>query len=38
MCVCVINCVTKYLNAKFKRDKYFVDEVETFIKRKTTQG
>jgi hypothetical protein len=28
----------KILNAKFKRDKYFVDEVETLIKRKTTLG
>jgi len=28
----------KILNAKFKRDKYFVDEVETLIKRKTTPG
>jgi hypothetical protein len=36
MCVCVINRATKYLNAKFKRDKYFVNEVETLIKRKTT--
>jgi len=26
----------KILNTKFKRDKYFVDEVETLIKRKTT--
>jgi len=36
VCVCVINCATKYLNAKLKRDKYFVYEVETLIKRKTT--
>jgi len=36
--MCVINCVTKYLNAKFKRDKYFVDKVENLIKRKTTPG
>jgi hypothetical protein len=28
----------KILNAEFKRDKYFVDEVETLIKRKTTPG
>jgi hypothetical protein len=31
-------CATKYLNVEFKRDKYFVDEVETLIKRKTTPG
>jgi len=36
--VCVINCATKYLNAEFKRDKYFVDEMKTLIKRKTTPG
>jgi hypothetical protein len=35
---CLINCATKYLNAELKRDKYFVDEVETLIKRKTTTG
>jgi len=34
----VINCATKYLNAEFKKDKYFVDEVKTIIKRKTTPG
>jgi hypothetical protein len=28
----------KILNAKFKRDKYFVDEVEALIKRKTTRS
>jgi len=33
MCVCDQLC-NKILNTKFKRDKYFVDEVETFIKRK----
>jgi len=27
--VCVINCVKKYLNVKFKEDIYFVNEVET---------
>jgi hypothetical protein len=26
----------KILNPEFKRDKYFVDELETLIKRKTT--
>jgi hypothetical protein len=36
--VCVINCATKYLNAEFERHKYFVDEVETLIKKKTTLG
>jgi hypothetical protein len=25
--VCVINCVTKYLNAELKEDIYFVNEV-----------
>jgi hypothetical protein len=25
----VIKCATKYLNAKFKEDRYFVNEVET---------
>jgi hypothetical protein len=34
----VINCARKYLNAEFKREKYFVDEVETLIKRKTLRG
>jgi hypothetical protein len=34
--MCVINCATKYLNTESKRDKYFVDEVENLIKRKTT--
>jgi hypothetical protein len=34
----VINCATKYLNPEFKIDKYFVDEVETLIKRKTAMG
>jgi hypothetical protein len=28
----------KILNAEFNRDKYFVDEVETIIKIKTTLG
>jgi hypothetical protein len=26
--MCVINCVTKYLNAEFKESRYFVNEVE----------
>jgi hypothetical protein len=30
--------VNKILNAEFKRNKYFVDEVKTLIKRKTTPG
>jgi hypothetical protein len=33
----VINCATKYLNAEFKRGKYFVDEVEIFIRGSQTQ-
>jgi hypothetical protein len=37
VCVCDQLC-NKILNAEFKRDKYFVDEVETLIKRKTTSG
>jgi hypothetical protein len=36
--VCVINCVTKYLNAKFKEDIYFVKEVETQLREKPLQG
>jgi len=28
----------KILNVEFKRDKYFVDKMETLIKRKTTPG
>jgi hypothetical protein len=36
--VCVINCVTKYQNAKFKEDRYFVDKVETHLKEKSLQG
>jgi hypothetical protein len=36
--VCVINSATKYLNAKFKEDKYFVDEVETLIQEKNHFG
>jgi hypothetical protein len=36
--MCVINCAAKYLTAEFKRDKYFVDEVKTLNKRKTTPG
>jgi hypothetical protein len=27
-------CATKILNAKFKGDKYFVDEVETQLREK----
>jgi len=30
--------VNKILNAEFKRNKYFVDELKTLIKRKTTPG
>jgi hypothetical protein len=29
----VINTTTKYLNAKFKEHKYFVDEVETLYQQ-----
>jgi hypothetical protein len=28
----------KILNAEFQKDKYFVDEAETLIKRKITLG
>jgi hypothetical protein len=28
----------KILNAKFKEDKYFVDEVETQLKKKSLRG
>jgi hypothetical protein len=43
VCVCVCVCVcdqlcNKILNAEFKRGKYFVDEVKTLIKRKSTLG
>jgi hypothetical protein len=30
--MCVINCVTKYLNAEFKEDEYFANEVETQLR------
>jgi hypothetical protein len=32
--VCVINCVTKYLNVEFKEDRYFINEVETQLREK----
>jgi hypothetical protein len=32
--VYVINSATKYLNAEFKEDKYFVDEVETLYQQR----
>jgi len=38
MCVCVWSIVQQNINAKFKDDKYFVDEVKTLVKRKTTLG
>jgi hypothetical protein len=31
-------CVTKYLNAKFKEDRYFVNEVETQLREKPLWG
>jgi len=34
----VINSTTKYLNAKFKEDKYFVEEVKTLIQEKNHFG
>jgi hypothetical protein len=37
MCVCDQLC-NNILNAEFRKDKYFVNEVETLIKRKTTPG
>jgi hypothetical protein len=37
VCVCEQFC-NKILNAEFKRDKYFVDEVETLIKKKPLRG
>jgi hypothetical protein len=36
--VCVINCVVKYLNAEFKEDKYFVNEVKTQLREKPLRG
>jgi hypothetical protein len=41
MCVCVCVCdqlCNKILNAKFKIDKYFVDEVETQLREKSLRG
>jgi hypothetical protein len=35
---CVLWCATKYHNAEFKRDKYFVDEVETQLREKPLWG
>jgi hypothetical protein len=34
----VINCVTKYLNDKFKEDIYFVNEVKTQLREKPLWG
>jgi hypothetical protein len=31
-------CVTKYLNAKFKGGRYFVNEVETQLRKKNHSG
>jgi len=36
--MCVWSTVQQNINVEFKEDKYFVDEVETLIKRKTTPG
>jgi hypothetical protein len=36
--VCVINCVTKYINAELKGDNYFVNEVETQLREKPLWG
>jgi hypothetical protein len=34
--VCLYDqCVTKYRNAKFKEDRYFVNEVETLLREKS---
>jgi hypothetical protein len=30
--------VTKYQNAKFKRDRYFINEVETQLREKPLRG
>jgi hypothetical protein len=36
VCVCVCVCVcNKILNAEFKKDKYFVDEVKTQLREKS---
>jgi hypothetical protein len=37
-CACVINCVTKYLNAEFKENKYFVNEEKIQLREKPLQG
>jgi hypothetical protein len=34
----VIKCVTKDLNAKFKEDRYFLNEVETQLRKKPLWG
>lgn len=34
----MINSITKYLNAKFKEDRYFVNEVKTQLREKPLQG
>jgi hypothetical protein len=36
--VCVINCVTKYLNAELKEDKFFFNEVKTQLRVKPLRG
>jgi hypothetical protein len=37
-CVCVWIVCNKILNAEFKGDKYFVDEVETQSREKSLRG
>jgi len=36
--VCVINCITKYLNAEYKENIYFVNKVKTQLRQKPLQG
>jgi len=36
--VCVCERVTKYLNAEFKWDRYFVNDVKTQLREKPLQG
>jgi hypothetical protein len=39
VCVCVCVCVcNKILNADFKGNKYFVDEMETQLREKSLRG
>jgi hypothetical protein len=34
----VINCITKYLNAELKEERYFVNEMEIQLREKPLRG